>query len=406
VELRVGSAIARPRAWTWYVLAAAAWFLSNGLNGVIIPALVTQELRAGAGSLTIVQTASQIPTILLILVGGTVADRADRRALLIGLYLAAALLTAVLALRVGEGWLSLVLVATYGFALGAVAAFLMPARDALLSDVATGDLLRSVGVLTMVQWSMQALGNFSASLGQAVGIAPLLAFEAGLLSLGALAVSRLPARPRPLDAPPRAELSLAALAAGVREVARSPVLRPVAFLAISLGVLFIGPFLVAFPLLVRDFYGGGKASLSLFLGCFPLGVIASSLVLLQRGGLRRKGLAQLVALASGGLCMGVLGAGPPFAGALAAVFAFGLGGAMFMTASRTLFQTHAPAAHRGRVLSVYTLATMGASGLVGAPVSGFLVAHAGPLGTCRLAGVAMLALVSVFALFTRVRELE
>ena len=405
MELRVESALARPQAWTWYVVAVATWFLSNGLNGVIVPALVTQELRAGAGALTIAQTASQVPTILLILVGGTVADRLDRRALLIGLYAAAALLTGVLALRVGEGWLSLPLVVAYGFTLGVVSAFLMPARDALLTDVSKGDLLRSVGVLTMVQWSMQALGNFSASLGQAVGIAPLLAFEVGLLALGAVAISRLPARARAPDAP-RAELSLAALAAGVREVARSPVLRPVAFLAMSLGVLFIGPFLVAFPLLVRDFYGGGKAALSLFLGCFPLGVIASSLVLLQRGGLRHKGVAQLVALGSGGVCMGLLGAGLPFAGALAAVFSFGLGGAVFMTASRTLFQTHAPAAHRGRVLSVYTLATMGASGLVGAPISGFLLAQVGPLATCRVAGVAMLALVTVFALFTRVRELE
>jgi MFS family permease len=121
---------------------------------------------------------------------------------------------------------------------------------------------------------------------------------------------------------------------------------------------------------------------------------------------RRKGRAQLAALASGSLCMGALGLGLPFRGALVAVFAFGAGAAVFMNASRTLFQEKAPPAHRGRVLSVYSLATMGASGVVGAPLSGLVVSHFGPLAACALSGAATLAVVIGFGFGTRVLELE
>jgi hypothetical protein len=49
---------------------------------------------------------------------------------------------------------------------------------------------------------------------------------------------------------------------------------------------------------------------------------------------------------------------------------------------------------------------MGASGLIGAPLSGLSVAHFGELVTCTIAGVAMLVLTTAFALLTRIRELE
>jgi MFS family permease len=405
VVTRVDSLPAASNAWLWYVVGAGTWFLSFGLNGVIVPALVTQQLRGGGGALALAQSSSQLPTVALILIGGAVADRADRRRLLIALHLVACALTVALALGVSAGALSMPLVVCYGIGMGTVSAFLMPARDALLSDVSGGNLMRGVSVLTMTQWSMQALGSFSARIGASIGIAALVAIQASILFAGAPAIARLPRRARG-DGPKRTTLSASEFLEGVREVVRSPVLGPVALLAIALGVFFIGPFLVVFPLLVRDYYSGDLADLSLLFGCFPLGIIGSSAWILARGGVRRKGRAQLGSLAIGALCMIALGSGLPFPLALVVVFAFGLGGAMFMNASRTLFQEKAPPAHRGRVLSVYSLSTMGASGVLGAPLSGVLVGHFGPLVTCRVAGAAMLAVVAGFLAFTHIRELE
>src|SRR5258706_4622961 len=279
----------------------------------------------------------------------------------------------------------------------------MRACGALLFEVSGGNLMRAVSVLTMTQWGMRALGSFSARIGANVGIVALIAIQAGILLVGAPAIARLPRRARS-EGPKRAALTVSEFLEGVGEVARSPVLGPVALLAIALGVFFIGPFLVVFPLLVRDYYAGDLADLSLLFGCFPLGIIASSAWILARGGVRRKGIAQLVSLGIGALCMIALGLGLPFPVALSIVFLFGLGGARFMNASPTLFQGKAPPPHRGRVLSVYSLARVGASGVPGAPLSGAPGGGPGPPRACTLAGVAMLGVIGSFTAFTRIRE--
>ena len=405
VETRVESAGAAPSARTWYIVGVASWFLSFGFSGVILPALVTQVLRAGGGSLTVVQMSNQLPSMVLILFGGAIADRVDRRALLIALYLAGAAFTACLALGVGSGALSLALVISYALGMGTLSAFVIPARDALLSEVWGANLMRAVGVLTLTQWGMQAVGNFSTGLQELIGFGPLIGLQAGILLLGVPAFAQLPRRER-LPVADRPKVSPAELVAGIGEVWRSPALRPVAMLAVALGVFFIGPFLVVFPLLVRDYYGGGTSELGMFLGCFPLGVIVGSLGILARGGLRRKGVAQLAALAVGALCVGTLGLGLPFPAALAANFAFGVGGSVFMTASRTIFQERADPATRGRVLSVYSLATMVSGGVLGSTVAGLLVVQVGPLRTCLFSAIAMSAIVSVAARLTRVPTLE
>jgi MFS family permease len=192
---------------------------------------------------------------------------------------------------------------------------------------------------------------------------------------------------------------------GVREVFRSPVLAPCALLALALGVLFIGPFQVVFPLLVRDFYQGDIADLSILFTAFPVGTIAGSAMILARGGIRRKGQAQLLALAFGSLCLGSLAFGPPFWLAVLAVGLFGFGGAFFVNAGRTLFQERAAPESRGRVLSVYALSFMGGSGMIGAPLAGLLNAQLGSLAACGVCAAAMLVLIAVVTLATDVRKL-
>ncbi|MGH2898677.1 MAG: MFS transporter, partial [Solirubrobacteraceae bacterium] len=346
--------------------AAGSWFLAFGLQGVIVSTLVAMHLHGGSAAMSATMMAQQLPGFGLILVGGAVADRVDKRALLIALYALGSGLAVALALGVEAGWLSLGLVVAYVLSLGTVSAFVMPSRDALLSDVGGGNLMRAVTMLTMTQWGMQALGSAIGIVGGRVGMLPLIGLQAAVLLAGVPALRQLP-RPAPALEGTRRALRLGELADGVREVVRSPVLGPVALLSMALGTLFIGPFQVVFPLLVRDYYKGGPAEIAMLYTAFPIGTISGSGLILLRGGIRRKGAAQLFALGGGALCIGAIGLGLPFWGALLAVTLFGFGGAFFVNAGRTLFQEHATSASRGRVLSVYALTIMGATGVVGAP---------------------------------------
>ncbi len=386
----------------WYVTAAGTWFLAFGLQGVIVSTIVAMHLHGDSRAMSLAQRAQQLPGFGLILLGGAVADRVDRRALLVGLYLGAAALVAALGLGAELDRLSLPVVIAFVLAMGTLAAVGMPSRDALLSDVVVGNLMRAITMLTLIQFAMQALGSVLGVAGRYVGILPLIGLQTAVLIAGVPALLRLP-RPAPVTAP-RA-LRLGELADGVREVVRSPVLGPVALLSLALGMFFIGPFQVVFPLLVRDFYKGDVADLSLLYTAFPIGTIAGSAIILLRGGVRRKGAAQLLALGGGAICIGSLGFGPPFWLALLLTVLFGVGGAFFMNAGRTLFQEHANPASRGRVLSVYTLTFMGASGAIGAPLAGWLHASLGPLGACSAAAALMLVTVATVTVATDVRKL-
>ena len=60
---------------------------------------------------------------------------------------------------------------------------------------------------------------------------------------------------------------------------------------------------------------------------------------------------------------------------------------------------------RARVLSIFTLSTMGA-GVLGQPVSGFVAGWLGPLQTLTYAGFALLAFVALIGLTTQVRSID
>jgi MFS family permease len=121
---------------------------------------------------------------------------------------------------------------------------------------------------------------------------------------------------------------------------------------------------------------------------------------------RRKGRTALLALAVGALFLFALSLGLPFWGALLAISLWGVAAALFMNSSRTVFQQQAPASHRGRVMASYSFGFMGAAGLVGAPLAGFLVGAIGVLGTCALDAAVMLVVTAAIWLTTRVAEIE
>ena len=393
-----------PGAYRWFAAGVGSWFGAWGMQQVLFTWLVVGELQASPRWVGFAQTASMLPSLLLLLLGGAAAERADTRRLLVRLHLLAALPVLTLAAALAGGRLSLPGLVLFGLAIGTVQAFVMPARDTLLSHVAGADMMRAVTGMTAVQFGAQALGALSAGAARAIGSAPMLLVQSAVLVAGAFATAQVPAAPPPPRDGPRRS-ALRELTAGLPVVARTPELRWPLVLASCVGVFFIGPFLVIFPLLVRDVYGGDAFDLSLVLMLFPVGTISGSLWIRARGGIRRKGRAALAALAFGAANLALIGSGLPFWGVMLATVAWGLGGSVFLNCTRTLFQEAAPAAQRSRVLSVYQLGFMGGAP-VGTTLVGFASAPLGLHGTLLLAAGVMLAVVGAMALFTSTPRME
>jgi MFS family permease len=335
-----------------------------------------------------------LPSLFLLLIGGALADRVDPSRLLTAIHLlTAAVVMALWVILLGD-WLSYPLLLCYAVAIGTLQAFGFPARDSLLSQVVRGSMSRAVAGTTLSQHGPQVVGAFLAGGTSFVGPGPVLAFQALLVSAGVIPLGALPRRPR---TGVREPIALAELRAGVVEVARSPVLRPVMILSIATGILYVGPYLVILPLMVRDVYGGGAVEMSILAGMFPLGSAIGGLVIFWRGGIEHSGRALALGQLAASAFIGTITLGLPFAGTVLAVFGWGLSGALFINAGRTLFQSHATEANRARVLSVYTLGVMG-GGPIGSLIAGLLATPLGLHGTLALdAAIALTVALTVIA---------
>jgi len=384
----------------WYLAAAATWFGGIGLQQVMLPWLVVGELGASAQWTGVVQMASMLPSLLLVLVGGAVADRRDPRRLLTLLHVLAALPALALGLAFESGRLSIAIVIACAMTIGALNAFSNPARDTLLSDVAGRDVMRAVTGLTIARFASQGVGMLVAGSARWLGTASVLLAQAAIVALGAGLMRRVPSRARP----PMRRAAPGEYLAGLRFVLRSP-LRAVLALTCGIGFLFSASYNVALPVLVREVYGGGVQDVSLVMLTFPAGTIAGSFVLLSRGGIRRKGRALLFSLAIAAASVIGCGLGLPFPYVVGAGLVWGLAGAVFLNMGRTLFQVRAPEAERGRVLAVNQLGFM-AAGPIGALLSGLVAGELGPRTALVAFGAGMLALVALVTLASDVVRME
>lgn len=382
----------RVSPYGWFVVGASAWALASSLNHTVFSWLVVGVLREEPRWIGAAQMFQQAPFLVFLLLGGLVADRMELRRLMMSLHLAAAAAAALLAALVARDHLVMAVLLPHALCWGTIQAFFNPTRDAMISHVARGDMMRSITWVTLVTFSAWALGAKLGVLVEQVGVAGALALEAAVFLLGVGAVWRWP-RVSPLPRPP-GEGALAGLRQGLQAVVRSRALAPVALLVAANGLLFMGPFQVLGPLLVREAYAGGVGELAALGTLFPVGTIAGSLLMLLRRGQLHRGGAMLAALIGVALCLVAIAAHPPYWGFLSLIFLWGALHAVFLNTSRALFQELAEGPARGRILSVHSLGLLGMAPLSHLG-SGLVAEGVGAATACVLAAVAMLAAVVV-----------
>jgi MFS family permease len=368
------------------------------MQTIVFPWLVTVVLHEPAARVGIAQMSLMAPSIFLMLLGGAVADRADCRRLLVRGHLVAALPPLLLGAAIAGGWLAYGGLIAYALAVGTAGAFVMPARDAMLTRVAAGGLGRAVAVMTATQFAAQLVGIAVGGSAGTIGAPALLLLQTAVLAFGGIAALRLPAAPPMAGAAARSRLG--AMRDGLRAAAESSILVPVLIANLAVGVLYVGAFLVILPLVVRDVYGGGSAQLSLVSLGFWGGTIGSTLVQIRLGALRRPGRAIVVALFLGAGVLAAMAWPSPFPAFVALCLVWGLGAGVVMTQARTLVQSAAPETHRARILSLFQLGLMGGAP-VGALLIGYLAALTGPRGVAVYPATCMLLVLAGLLLRSR-----
>ena len=376
-----------------YLLGTGSWFLSVGIQGVLFAWLVTMVLRESPQMVGVAQMTLLLPGTLLILVGGSYADRfGGRRVAMLAQSLAVAAPLILLGL-VALGRLTFGGMLVYAFVMGCAQAFVTPARDGLLNQVAGGRVQRTVMFASLVQFGLQVFGFLLASVGDQTGPGPILGVQALVLAVGAWAFGRMDSAPPPPAVAERPSL-LQSMLEGSRSVLQHAGMRAVAVVNVAMSIFFMGAYIVTLPLLVREVFNGSARDLGLMNICNAAGLVLALLFMLRFGDIARQGRALLLALLLGACVLGAVALAPSFFFLCLTLFFWGGCAAIAMTMARTIMQEQAPEDQRGRVMGLHAFTFMGA-GPVGALGSGFLVDQIGSQAALGVAGAGMASVVLV-----------
>src|SRR4030095_4291825 len=275
--------LAAPRsAFPWCLTSTSLWMAAMSLQGFLITWMLVGILDTAPQIVGYGRMLMEMPPLLVLLLGGVVADRVDGRALLTGMHVAVALPPLAIAAAVVAGALSFWVVIAFGIAVAMIQAVSDTAPASLLSRVARTDIQRTVTLMTIVTSLVGLGGVWLGGRIDKLGLATVLLLQSLMFVAGAAAVRRLPTYPvRPT--------SRVDVFGGIKAVWRAPLIRDIIGLNFLSSLFNAGAYVVAIPFIVKDVYGGDAAFFSTVILVFTAGSIGSNVLLLRFMPLLRPG---------------------------------------------------------------------------------------------------------------------
>ncbi len=366
---------------TWMQSIAQSWLVYRLTGSTVL--------------LGLVGFTGQFPVFLVSPIGGIVADRYDRRRVVIVTQTASMALALVLALLTLTGWVRIWHIFALATLLGAVNAIDVPTRQAFLMDmVGRADLMNAIALNSSMFNGARIVGPavagiLVASIGEGWcfftnGIS-YLAVIAGLIMM------RIPPQRRAA----RGGSALAHVTEGFRFIIGHA---PIHALLILLGAVSVTgmPFSVLMPVFADKVLHGGPRGLGLLMGASGAGALAGALLLAARQSVR--GLGRWVVVSAGGfgaaLILFALSRSIHLSVAILVIVGFAM--MIEIGATNTLIQSMSPDRLRGRVMAVYSMTMLGMAP-VGALLAGIVAGRIGAPATVGAGGAICLVAAAAFS---------
>ena len=339
-------------------------------------------------------TALQFTGILLFgAFGGALADRVDKRKLLIvsqtAMAVPAMALFVLAVTGIAEAWMVFALIGLRGLVLSVD----NPARQAFVIEiVGPSRVVNAVGLNSVLVHSARISGPAIAGIIIALsGVA--LCFLLNALSFVAMLIALVRMDPAKLTHPKRAK-TRGGVRHALRYVMRTPELRVPLLLMAALGTLGFN-FQVIIPLLADRTFGGAVSSYSLLMIAMGVGSIVGALTI----GARTQASKKLITTAALGFGIAALLASiaPTLPLEMAALSLLGVCSVTFAAGINSGLQLAAAPEMRGRVMALYSIVFLGSTPL-GGPLAGWLGQTVSPRAPLVMAGVAGI-LVAIGAAF-------
>jgi MFS family permease len=363
------------------------------------------ELSGDSGiALGIVTGLQFLPVLLLSLWGGLLADRYDKRRLLIAVQVAMGLLALVLGLLDVTGAVELWHVYALAFGLGIATAVDTPVRQAFVVEmVGPEDLPNAVSLNSATFNSARIVGPALAGLAiAAVGTGWV--FLANAVTYVAVVTGLLRMRTEELRPSKRVDRGRGQTREGLRYVTQRPTLLATMLLVLVIGTFGLN-FQITMALVAKQVFDRGAASFGLLTSMLAVGSLIGALLSARRSGpptLRRL----FLAAAAFGLLEVCVGLAPTYELMALLLVPTGIAVLTFTTTANATVQLGCEPEVRGRVMALYVLLFLGGTPF-GAPAIGAVAEAFGPRSSLLVGGaVSVLATFALAGWLSRARAAQ
>jgi len=376
----------RIRNYRLYFVAQTVSMSGTWLQSVALSWLVLQ-LTDSAVALGAITALLFGPTLVLGPWGGVLADRVDKRRLLIVTQSSAAVFALALGLVTVLGFVELWMVGGLALLTGVAVALDMPSRQSFVIEmVGPDDVANAVGLNSVIVNASRIVGPALAGVlivSVGIGVCFLVNAASFLVVITALLLMRV----GELQPAPPVRREPGQLRAGLRHAWGVVNLRvPLLMMAVvsTLGYNFS----VLLPLLAQRVYGRGAGSYGALSAAMGVGALAGALLAAGRARPSRRVLVAST-LAFGVFSLAVAAA-PGFRSGLLVLLPMGAAAVLFISTTNAMLQLNAAPEMRGRVMALWAMLFLGSTP-IGAPIAGLLVRGVGVRWAIAFGGLATLA---------------
>jgi MFS family permease len=344
---------------TWMQMAAQSWLVLS--------------LTGSAAALGVIVALQTLPVLLLAPYGGVIADRVDKRRLMIALQTAMGLQALALGLLTITGSVRIWEIGVLAVILGLNNAFENPARQSFVLEMVGPDTLRNAVSLNSVQVNVaRAVGPAVAGLLIAtVGTGECFLINAA--SFVAVVGSLVSMERSTLHPTPPAPRAAGQLREGLRYARATPEIIVPLLMMTLVGTLAY-EFQVSLPVMARHTLHAGAEGYGFMTAAMGVGAIVGGLVVAARG---RTGLRPVtIAVAAFAVALALAALAPTLPVELVALALVGAASVSFMSSGNSTLQLASDPAMRGRVMALWFVALQGTTP-IGGPLIGAIISLAG-----------------------------
>lgn len=371
---------------TWMQKIAQAWLVL--------------ELTGSGTLLGITAALQHLPTLLITPWAGLLADRVDKRRILLWTQSAAAVPAVVLGVLTSTGHITLWLVLTLALCLGVTEALDKPARHSFVIEMVGAGQVTNAVTLNSIMMNAGKVGGpaIAGILISTIGLAPTFLINAA--SYLAIVVGLLLMRPDQLQRAIPTRRGRGQLRQGLRYVRQQPgLLGPLVLMTVT-GMLAY-EWAVTLPLFARETFDSSAGVVGLMFAAMGAGAILGGLAI--AGTLAATTSRLILTGLVFSLVLAATAAAPTVPVAYVLLFFVGLASIAFRAVATSLVQLRSDPEMRGRVMALLVVATAGTTPF-GGPLIGWIGETFGPRVALGLGGVATAAAACATLIYLRQRS--